>query len=155
HVCRPLYAPSSEGRDMAQPRMSPVTATAPAGWAITQLPVVREPLLLPVALIGVSSVGTLLMYFFGVAELAYTVRVVLIPATVVLAIFTAWARSANREEIYDRIVSGLWAGTLATLIYDIVRVPVAMAGVPVFRAISYFGTIILAQPTPTLASEIA
>jgi hypothetical protein len=33
-----------------------------------RLPVLRNPLLLIPALIGLSSVGTLLLYFFGVAE---------------------------------------------------------------------------------------
>src|SRR2546427_2361084 len=114
------------------------------------LPILRNPLLVLPALIGLSSVGTLLLYFFGVAELSYTVRVVVLPTTVLLIALTIWARLTGRDELYDRILAGLWAGALATLAYDAVRVPIAHAGIPVFRAISYFGTVFLAQPSPTV-----
>jgi hypothetical protein len=43
---------------------------------------------------------------------------------------------------------------LATLAYDLVRVPIAWAGVPVFKAIAYFGTVILGTTSPSLLSEV-
>src|SRR5262249_34448175 len=52
------------------------------------------------------------------------------------------------------ILEGLWAGALATVVYDVVRIPIVHAGVPVFKAISYFGTVFLNQERPTLASEV-
>src|SRR3989475_2249408 len=114
----------------------------------------RYPLLLVPAALGASSVATLLLYFYGVAELGHSVRVLLLPSTVALVVLTVWARRTGRQELYDRIMGGLWAGLFASLAYDIARVPIAHAGIPVFRAISYFGTVFLGQPKPTLASEI-
>src|SRR5882724_7225351 len=130
---------------------SEVTAPGPFSGGF---PALRNPLLLVPALIGLSSVGTLLLYFFGVAELSYTVRLVLVPATLLLVALTVWARRTGRDELYDRITAGLWAGAVATLAYDAVRVPIAHSGVPVFRAISYFGTVFLGQTSPTLPSEL-
>lgn len=109
--------------------------------------------LLPLAL-GAASIGTLLLYFYGAAGMGESVKVLLLPALFLLALLVVWARRTGREELYERTLAGLWAGGLATLAYDVVRVPIAMSGVPVFKAISYFGTVILGQQTPTLASEV-
>src|SRR5881628_1531821 len=124
---------------------------APSGQRVMPAPV-RYPLLLVPATLGASSVATLLLYFYGVAELGHSVRVLLLPSTVALVVLTVWARRTGRRELYDRIMGGLWAGLFASLAYDIARIPIAHAGIPVFRAISYFGTVFLDQPKPTLAS---
>jgi len=126
---------------------------APSGQRVMPAPV-RYPLLLVPAALGASSVATLLLYFYGVAELGHSVRVLLLPSTVALVVLTVWARRTGRRELYDRIMGGLWAGLFASLAYDAARVPIAHAGIPVFRAISYFGTVFLGQPKPTLASEV-
>src|SRR5206468_3605147 len=91
---------------------------------------------------------------YGVAEPGHGVRVLLLPSTVALVVLTVWARRTGRRELYDRIMGGLWAGLFASLAYDAVRVPIAHAGIPVFRAISYFGTVFLAQTSPTVTSEV-
>src|SRR6184192_1757198 len=114
----------------------------------------RYPLLLVPAALGASSIATLLLYFYGVAELGHSVRVLLVPSTAALVVLIVWARRTDRRELYDRIMGGLWAGLFASLAYDIARIPIAHAGIPVFRAISYFGTVFLDQPKPTLASEV-
>src|SRR5438067_2126599 len=100
---------------------------------------IRYPLLLVPAALGASSIATLLLYFYGVAALDHSVRVLLVPATIALAALTVWARRTERRELYDRIMGGLWAGLFASLAYDIARVPISHAGIPVFRAIAYFG----------------
>jgi hypothetical protein len=64
------------------------------------------------------------------------------------------ARRYGRESICKLLASGLWAGGLATLAYDVVRIPVAHSGIPVFKAISYFGTVLIGGSTPTTVSEI-
>ena len=114
---------------------------------------IRYPLLLVPAALGASSIATLLLYFYGVAALDHSVRVLLVPATIALAALTVWARRTERRELYDRIMGGLWAGLFASLAYDVARVPISHAGIPVFRAIAYFGTVFLGQSKPTLASE--
>src|SRR5438094_878851 len=108
----------------------------------------RYPLLLVPAALGASSIATLLLYFYGVAELGHSVRVLLVPSTAALVVLIVWARRTDRRELYDRIMGGLWAGLFASLAYDIARIPIAHAGIPVFRAISYFGTVFLDQPNP-------
>lgn len=113
----------------------------------------RLVFLLPLAL-GAASIATLLLYFYGAAGMGESVKILLLPALFLLALLVVWARRTGREELYQRTLAGLWAGGLATLAYDVVRVPIAMSGVPVFKAISYFGTVILGQQTPTLASEV-
>lgn len=105
-------------------------------------------------LLGVSSITTLLLYFYGIAEMGDSVRSMVLPAIVLLVLVTFWARRTQRIELFHRILAGLWAGALATLTYDLVRVPVAWSGIPVFKAISYFGMVIVGQPSPTMISEV-
>lgn len=100
-----------------------------------------------------ASIGSLLVYFLGWMGMAGAVLVLLLPATAALAVLAAWA--ARRDpELSRRLAVGLWAGGFATAVYDLARVPVAHAGVPVFKAISYFGTVILGVERPGLASEV-
>lgn len=114
----------------------------------------RNPLLLVPLLLGASSISTLLLYFYGVAEMGRIVGRMLLPAAALLVLIILWARHTQRTELYERTLAGLWAGALATLAYDIIRVPIAQSGIPVFKAISYFGTVINGQTAPTLTSEI-
>lgn len=117
------------------------------------LPVERPAALVPFVL-GAASIASLLLYFFGVLSMGNGARWLLLPALILLAVF-ALAVARRDGALAERIVAGLWAGALATFTYDVVRVPIAAAGVPVFKAISYFGTLILEQSRPTLASELA
>jgi hypothetical protein len=116
-------------------------------------PVTQPELLVPFAL-GASSIATLLLYFYGVTEMAFAVWALLVPAAILLALIALWAKRTNRTELFTRIAAGLWAGGFATLAYDLVRVPIAMSGVPVFKGISYFGTVILGQGSSTWGSEV-
>lgn len=84
-----------------------------------------------------------------------SVTSLLLPAVVVLVVIVNQASRTGKHELHTRIVGGLWAGGFATLAYDVVRLPVALAGIPVFKAISYFGTLITNQGAPTVASELA
>lgn len=113
----------------------------------------RPPHLAAFALAS-TSIGSLLLYFSGVMGMPLA-TLLLLPATVALAALALWARGSGRADLFRRIVVGLWAGSFATLAYDLVRVPLVHAGLPIFKAISYFGTIMLSVPRPTLASEIA
>lgn len=114
----------------------------------------REPLLCGPFLAGAASISTLLLYFYGIAPMRATAVSVLLPATALLATILWWARWTQRWDLWNRIWAGLFAGSLATLTYDLVRVPIVWSGVPVFKAISYFGTVMLGEPAPTLASEL-
>jgi len=64
------------------------------------------------------------------------------------------AHAKGLMEPISWLVSGLWTGALATLAYDLVRIPVAHSGIPVFKAVSYFGTLLLGVQSPTPVSEV-
>jgi hypothetical protein len=95
------------------------------------------------------SIASLLMYFLGVGRFRSLGPALL---AIELAGLTAiaWLAPASRR----LMVSGLCAGALATLAYDIVRVPLVHSDIPVFKAISYFGVLLLGADRPTTASEI-
>lgn len=103
---------------------------------------------------GLSSVGSLLAYFWGVLAMRQATLVVLLPAAVSLVILWVWAARRGDSDVRNRILAGVCAGAMATLLYDVVRVPIALSGIPVFKAISYFGTTIMASAEPTVASEV-
>ena len=103
---------------------------------------------------GLLSVGSLVLYFLGAgtfSEFDLALSAIEVVSLVALAVW-AWLSDSARAALL--LYSGLWAGLLATLAYDLVRVPAVHGGVPVFKAISYFGTILLGQDRPTVLSEI-
>jgi len=116
------------------------------------LPIERPAALVPFVL-GAASIGSLLLYFYGVTSMGEGARWLLLPALVLLAVFVL-AMARRDADLAERVIAGVWAGAIATFGYDVVRVPIAVSGVPVFKAISYFGTLILDQVRPTVASEI-
>src|SRR2546427_8508087 len=91
---------------------------------------IRYPLLLVPAALGASSIATLLLYFYGVAALDHSVRVLLVPSTIALVALTVWARRTERRELYDRIMGGLWAGVFPSLAHDTAPVAVSHARIP-------------------------
>lgn len=103
--------------------------------------------------LGASSIAALLLYFYGLAGMGPAVRAITLPGLILLLLLAIWARYANRKALWERLVAGLWAGALATLAYDVVRLPISLWDVPVFKSISYFGTLILDLPAPTPLSE--
>jgi hypothetical protein len=104
--------------------------------------------------LGSLSILSLLLYFLGTISLqAGTVCLLSAELAGLLALLIR-ARRDNAEWFHKLLFSGLWAGGLATLAYDIVRIPVAHAGIPVFKAISYFGTVLVGVESPTPLSEI-
>lgn len=104
--------------------------------------------------VGSSSVTSLLLYFFGATSFGQGTRWILLPAAITLAVFFSWESRTGDGLVANRIAAGIWAGALATLAYDLVRVPISASGVPVFKAISYFGTVMLGETHPSLPSEI-
>lgn len=109
---------------------------------------------LAVLLLAALSIGSLLLYFGGVGRfnrMAPTLLV--IEAAGLLAVVVA-ARRFGRREVVALIGAGLWAGCLATMAYDLVRVPLVHARLPVFKAISYFGMVLLGTEHATRTSEL-
>jgi hypothetical protein len=105
--------------------------------------------------LGSLSILCLLLYFHGVLSFELGAIWLLPLEFCGLVAVMARAHAANHDELRQRLVAGLWAGGLATLAYDLVRLPIAHAGIPVFKAISYFGTVLLGLSAPTFPSELA
>lgn len=99
------------------------------------------------------SIASLLLYFQGIASFARLALTLLAIEAIGLFGVALWARAKGLKEQGRVIASGLFAGSLATLAYDIVRVPIAHSGIPVFKAISYFGTVLVGVQAPTPFSE--
>jgi len=103
---------------------------------------------------GSLSIGSLLLYFFGVGSFSVLCLTMSGIEAGLLAFLAWWAASREWPAARRLLIAGLWAGLLATAAYDIVRVPIVHGGVPVFKAISYFGTVLLGQNRSTVSSEI-
>src|SRR5438093_9195193 len=101
-----------------------------------------------------GPIASLFLYFWGLSSMPSAVRFLVLPA--IAGVFGVWAVSRLRNwfDLSSRIERGLWAGSFATLIYDLVRLPLAHFGIPIFKANSYFGTVILGTGHPTFASEV-
>lgn len=106
-----------------------------------------------IVLFGSLSIASLLMYFLGFGSFVRLASVLLLIEGVGLSGIAIASRANGLKETLGLLRSGLWAGALATLAYDIVRIPVAHSGIPVFKAISYFGTLLLGVQSPTPLSE--
>lgn len=121
--------------------------------ASSQYPSHRPGVRLLVFVFGSLSVASLLLYFLGL--LSFRAGAVWLLAVEVggLALLWSFAGEDDRERVTQLLLSGVWAGGLATVAYDVVRIPVAHSGVPVFKAISYFGTVLVGVNSPTLLSE--
>ena len=109
---------------------------------------------LAVFVLAGSSIGSLLVYFFGVASFFSASATLLTVELAGLIALALYARSRGWYGALQLLASGLWGGVVATLVYDVVRVPIGHAGLPVFKAISYFGTVLLGADQPTASSEL-
>lgn len=114
----------------------------------------QEPWLLVPFVAGASSIASLLGYFYGLFSMRAATAAVLLPGIALGAAFVLGARHLGREDLADRVLAGVFAGGLATLAYDVCRLPLVHAGLPIFKAISYFGTLVLGSTSVTAATEL-
>jgi hypothetical protein len=105
-------------------------------------------------ILGSFSIGSLLLYFFGIGSFKALATTLLSAQFVGLTVSGIYAHRAGHDDAKRILTSGIWAGCLATLVYDVVRIPIAHSGIPVFKAISYFGTVFVGVERPTVLSEI-
>lgn len=113
-----------------------------------------ETLIRPLIFIsGALSITSLLLYFLGFMDFKSGASWLLAIECINVSVLWFAAKKYNKDWICKLLLSGLWAGGLATLAYDVVRIPIAQAGIPVFKAISYFGTALLGVESPTPLSE--
>jgi hypothetical protein len=103
--------------------------------------------------LGSLSILSLLLYFTGIVSFRSGAFIFLLVESFGLYLLWSAGKKQCIEGISRLLLSSLWAGGLATLAYDIVRIPVAHSGIPVFKAISYFGTVLVGVESPTVLSE--
>lgn len=120
-----------------------------------RLGIARDPWLLLPFFAGATSIASLLGYFYGVFSMRAGVAFVLLPGIALAVAFVVGARRRGRPDLADRALAGVFAGGFATLAYDVCRIPLVHAGLPIFKAISYFGTLIVGTTDVTAEAEIA
>jgi len=103
-------------------------------------------------LLASLSVCSLLLYFFGIGRFGLIAPLLLAIETAGLLGLALAARTRGRRDLTGLLAAGLWAGCIATLAYDLVRVPLVHSRMPVFKAISYFGTLLLGIESESVAS---
>ncbi len=124
-------------------------------WLVARLGVSRDPWLLVPFVAGATSIVSLLGYFYGFFSMREGVRWLLLPGVAAAVLFIAGAKRAGRADLADRGLAGVFAGGFATLAYDVCRIPLVHSGLPIFKAISYFGTLIVGSATVTAEAEAA
>ena len=86
-----------------------------------------------------ASVGALLAKLYGLASMRQFGLWVALPcALLVMGIWT-WARRNGKPDLVADLEVGFCGGLLATIAYDLVRIPFHLAGQRIFAPISAFG----------------
>ncbi len=123
-------------------------------WGI-RIRLLEHPALVLPFLAGASSIASLLGYFYGLFSMRTGVSLVVVPGLLSAAAFVWLARRRGRADLADRVLGGIFAGGVATLFYDMCRIPLVHAGLPIFKAISYFGALIVGGTAVTAEAQLA
>jgi hypothetical protein len=82
---------------------------------------------LPLTLLAILCAGIAPNIFvaggLGVAPMSVLAKYVLLPAVVIEAVIIVYARAAGYSRLFNRLVTGLWVGAIATTGLDVVRQP--------------------------------
>jgi hypothetical protein len=82
---------------------------------------------LPLTLIALICAGVAPNIFvaggLGVAPMSVLAKYVLLPAVVIEGVIIVYARAAGYSRLFNRLVTGLWVGAIATTGLDVVRQP--------------------------------
>ena len=89
--------------------------------------------------ICIPSVGALLAKLYSIASMKAVALSVAVPASAGLVGILVWAKRSRRKQLADRLAIGVVGGLLATVAYDLIRIPFHMAGLRIFAPISAFG----------------
>jgi hypothetical protein len=105
-----------------------------------------------------SSVAALLFHAAGWLRMPYAVSFITLPGMILLLALSAWSRRTSRDLLLNRLATGLMAGIVGLLAYDLIRLAVQVLfplGFNAFGAINAFGRLITAQPLDSAASVAA
>jgi hypothetical protein len=110
--------------------------------------------LIQFALAGVSIL-CLLGEMYGLVGMRFAVCAWLIPAAVLLFLWLIWASFQKDYETVTVIGGGACLGFIAAIVYDVYRIPFAMAGLPIFSVFPQFGRMILGGDAPLWGIQAA
>lgn len=91
---------------------------------------------------ALTSIACLLLEFYGLLPMRIGIGCVFAPGAVGLLAFAGWGKT-RWPQLHRGVVIGAWAGLVATIAYDLYRVPFWAAGVPVFRPMTGFGIMLV------------
>jgi hypothetical protein len=109
--------------------------------------------------ISSTSILALLVEFYGIIDMSSFTKLVFVPSMIILALLTYFSWKKRYEDFWKRCVIGSIAGFLATVAYDLIRIPFLLYGINLFKAIFQFGPLILGEliergALPLLISDI-
>lgn len=87
----------------------------------------------------IPSLGALLAKLYGIASMQTITLGVALPGCIGLFFIWLWAHKSNHKELATTLAIGFASGMLATIAYDLIRVPFHLAGLRIFVPISTFG----------------
>jgi hypothetical protein len=87
----------------------------------------------------IPSLGALLAKLYGIASMQTVTLFLALPCCVGLVFVWLWAHKAGHKELAITLTIGFTSGIIATIAYDIIRVPFHLAGLRIFAPISTFG----------------
>ena len=91
-----------------------------------------------------TSISALLLEWAGWVRMPYAVSFLTLPGVVFLVAISVWARRANRDLLFNRLITGFVGGLLGLAAYDLVRLA-AQVVLPfdfdAFVSMQIFGTL--------------
>lgn len=103
----------------------------------------------------IPQAGSLLLKVYGVCSLQQAFLFLALPAIILVVLMYVWARKNGRQETADSIKLGLFAGLVATIFYDLARIPFLIFGQRVFAPISAYGVWLFDANYSTRFTELA
>ncbi|MBI3653404.1 MAG: hypothetical protein HY231_20430 [Acidobacteria bacterium] len=106
-------------------------------------------------LLCLPSGASLLAKVYGLAPMHLTVLFITLPCGAILLGIWVWTRKADDDEFATALLLGSLGGFLATISYDVARLPFALAGQRIFTPISAYGLWVLNSETSTRFTELS
>lgn len=116
------------------------------------------PLLILAVVAALSSIAALLLQWANWVRMPFTVTFVAMPGTLLLLCITVWAGRTDRDLLFNRLTTGLVAGALGLIAYDLMRLFVQAAlplGFDAFFSMRAFGTLMTGRAPGTTTALVS
>ena len=100
------------------------------------------------------SIIIFLIHIYEIYPMTVSGPFVLIPSLIGLAILILIALKKHKHFFLNRLIIGICGGLFATIIYDVVRIPLVLAGSGLFKAMPVFGEFLTGMSASTPESII-